>query len=219
MNLSANLAFMEPNEQEEIEIAEGSKPVLDEDYFVVQKVLGGQTADYKILQKKYQKIIASLIRRMVQNPDDVDDLTQETFIKAYNALKSFQPEYQFSRWLYRIASNTCIDFLRKKRLNIISIDQPVMGSEGEMQFEIPDNDSPPDLSMISAERTKILREALDELPEKYREIVRLRHEEELDYQQIADMLELPLGTVKAHLFRARKLLYKKLKKHIHHFED
>jgi RNA polymerase sigma-70 factor (ECF subfamily) len=211
---------MKPNEQEEIELAGGSgKPVLDEDYFVVQRVLGGQTADYKILQKKYQKIIASLIRRMVQNPDDVDDLTQETFIKAYNALKSFQPEYQFSRWLYRIASNTCIDFLRKKRLNIISIDQPVMGSEGEMQFEIPDADSPPDLSMISAERTKILKEALDELPEKYREIVRLRHEEELDYQQIADMLELPLGTVKAHLFRARKLLYKKLKKHIHHFEE
>jgi len=108
--------------------------------------------------------------------------------------------------LYRIASNSCIDFLRKKRFKTVSIDQPVAGEE-DLYIDIPNDDLTPDIEMISKERKKILKKAIDELPENYRNIINMRHTEEMDYKEIAEKLEIPLGTVKAHLFRARKLLY------------
>ncbi len=191
----------------------------EEDFQAIRKVLDGDHAAYDFLQKKYKRIIAALIRKMVQNEDDVDDLTQESFIKAYNALASFQFGYSFSAWLYRIASNTCIDFLRKKRFPTISIDKPIGNSEDNHFFEIEDKTYMPDDSVLSKEKLEALREAIENLPENYREIIKLRHEKEMDYKNIAEMLDLPLGTVKAHLFRARKLLLEELRKKIYLFKD
>lgn len=187
-----------------------------EDFEIVRQILDGNVNAFSLLQNKYQKIIASLIRRMIKNEDDVEDLTQETFIKAYNALTSYQYGYSFSSWIYKIASNTCIDFLRKKRYNTISLNQQYDSNE-EQEMEIPDIDSIPDMAVLSEERKNVIIEAIENLPDNYKMIIKLRHEEELDYNEISSKLNIPLGTVKAHLFRARKILYNHLKKNLYLF--
>lgn len=190
----------------------------EEDFDAVRRVLKGDSSGFEILQKKYTRIISSLIRRMIRNEEDVRDLTQDTFIKAYNALSSFQFGYSFSSWIYKIASNTCIDFLRKKRLAQVSLSQR-NNSEEEYELEIEDKDYMPDLNVMTEEKIKALREAIENLPENYREIIKLRHEKEMDYADIAEKLDIPLGTVKAHLFRARKQLFQQLKKYRYLFVE
>lgn len=191
----------------------------DEDFAAVKAILAGNKSSYSLLQQKYQKIIASLIRRMVKNEDDVDDLTQETFIKAYNALTSFQFGYSFSAWLYKIASNNCIDFLRKKRFTTISLSQPLAGGDDDQFFEIEDSSYSPEQNVMEVEKSSVLEAAIEKLPENYKLIIKMRHQEELDYKQISDKLNLPLGTVKAHLFRARQILLVSLKKQRHLFVE
>ncbi len=188
-----------------------------EDADLIHRAVDGDQRAFAALQKKYHPAISNLIRRMLRSGDDVEDLVQETFVKAFNALRSFNHEYAFSTWLYKIASNHCIDFLRKKRLKTFSLDQPIETKDGEMQFEVADNTWVPDGDIQNREKLRILRNAIEELPEKYRRVIKLRHEEELDYQEIANTLDLPLGTVKAHLFRARAMLFKKLKNKVFHF--
>ncbi|MER3328541.1 MAG: sigma-70 family RNA polymerase sigma factor, partial [Candidatus Kapaibacterium sp.] len=182
-----------------------------EDFEAIRRVLEGDNTAYEFLQKKYKNLIYSLVKKMIKNDSDVEDLVQETFIKAYKALDKFKFNYSFSAWIYRIASNNTIDFLRKRRFDTFSIDKPIGNAEDENYFEIEDNSYSPDADLISEQKADIIRAAIDTLPENYREIILLRHEEELDYKAIADQLDLPLGTVKAHLFRARKLLYEELK--------
>lgn len=182
-----------------------------EDFDAIRRVLEGDNTAYEFLQKKYKNLIYSLVKKMIKNDSDVEDLVQETFIKAYKALDKFKFNYSFSAWIYRIASNNTIDFLRKRRFDTFSIDKPIGNAEDENYFEIEDNSYSPDADLISEQKADIIRAAIDTLPENYREIILLRHEEELDYKAIAEQLDLPLGTVKAHLFRARKLLYEELK--------
>ena len=187
----------------------------EEDFEAIRKVLDGDDRAFEFLQKKYKPRITALIRRMLKDSDDIEDMVQESFIKAYKALPTFQFGYTFSAWIYRIASNNTIDFLRKKRFQHISIDKPY-GEDEDSYFDIKDEDPLPDIELITSERKKILDEAIENLNDGYKEIIKLRHKEELDYKEIADKLDLPLGTVKAHLFRARKALYEALKdkKHI-----
>jgi len=182
----------------------------EEDILIIKKILGGDNSYFKILEKKYKKIIVTLIRKMIRNEDDVADLVQETFIKAYNALDKFQFGYTFSSWLYKIASNSTIDFMRKKRFQTISLDHPISQDEDHF-LEIEDNSYNADIDIISEERRTALMKAIDALPENYRHIIKLRHEDELDYSEISKQLDIPLGTVKAHLFRARKILLSELK--------
>lgn len=183
----------------------------EEDFEAIKRVLDGDNTAYEFLQKKYKNLIYSLVKKMIKNDSDVEDLVQETFIKAYKALDKFKFNYSFSAWIYRIASNNTIDFLRKRRFDTFSIDKPIGNAEDENYFEIEDNSYSPDLGLMNEQKSDIIRDAIDTLPENYREIIILRHEEELDYKAIAEQLDLPLGTVKAHLFRARKLLYEELK--------
>lgn len=190
----------------------------EEDFEAVRRVLDGDNSGFEILQKKYTRIISSLIRRMIRNEQDVQDLTQDTFIKAYNALSSFQFGYSFSSWIYKIASNTCIDFLRKKRLNQISLNQK-SDSEEDYEIEIEDKDFMPDINVMTQEKIEALRNAIENLPDNYKEIIKLRHEKEMDYADIAEKLDIPLGTVKAHLFRARKQLFQQLKKYRYLFVE
>lgn len=179
---------------------------------VIAICLGGNSNAFAILEKRYKSVVTSLVRRMVKDDEDVKDIVQETFIKAYNALATFQDTYSFSGWLFRIASNSCIDFHRKKKLPSFSISKMPGNSDDEEEYEIEDHSFMPDDEMMEGERNDILREAFNQLPEKYREILRLRHEEDKEYSEIAEELEIPLGTVKANLFRARKMLYDALKK-------
>jgi len=191
----------------------------EEDFNAVRKLLAGDKSAFEFIQKKYKPILRSLIRKRIDNEDDIEDMMQETFIKVYNAIDSFKFEYSFYSWINRIASNHCIDFLRKKRFNMISLDQPLGNDDDENYLELGDDSYIPEKYILGDERTELLLEAINQLPDNYKEIIRLRHEEELDYKEIADKLDIPLGTVKAHLFRARKLLYEYLKKFRHVFEN
>ncbi len=185
---------------------------------IIKNILNGNKEQFGILQKRYKRIIGNLIKKMIRDEDDVDDLIQDTFIKAYSALPSFQFSYSFSSWIYRIASNTCIDFIRKKKFNFVFIDEHT-GDDDNPVYEIKDSNYQPDLEYNNKEKNDLLKKAINSLPENYRKIIKLRHEEELEYQEISDKLNLPLGTVKVHLFRARKQLYDSLKNQEIHFNS
>ncbi len=191
----------------------------EEDIRVVNDILNGNEQSYNIIQKKYRRQIASAIRKMIKDEDDIDDLTQDTFIKIFRALPSYQPSYLFTSWIFRIASNTCIDFLRKKRFTTISLNQQSNNSDDDYILEIEDNSYQPEIELVINERKNILLNAVNELPDNYREIIKLRHNEDLDYKEISERLNLPLGTVKAHLFRARKILLERLKSSSYLFEE
>ena len=179
---------------------------------VIRLCLNGYPNNFAILEKRYKSIVMSLVRRMIKDDEDVKDIVQETFIKAYNSLSTFQDTYSFSGWLFRIASNNCIDFHRKRKLPSFSISKMTSNSEDNEEYEIEDKTFMPDEALLRGEKGSMLRNALALLPEKYRLILRLRHEEEMEYSQIAEQLDVPIGTVKANLFRARKMLYEVLKK-------
>jgi len=188
-----------------------------EDSRLIAAALAGAQSGFKQLMKKYHDQIANLIFRIIHQQENVEDLTQEVFIKAFASLKSFNEEYAFSTWLYKIATNSSIDFIRKKKLQTFSIDKPVALEDSDYTFELPDSTYEPDKHIIQKQRTTILEEAINQLPEKYKRVILLRHTEERDYGEIAKMLKLPIGTVKAHIFRARELLNKYLRYKISHY--
>ncbi|MCI0472432.1 MAG: sigma-70 family RNA polymerase sigma factor [Ignavibacteria bacterium] len=188
-----------------------------EDNELIDRALSGDQQAFDKLMKKYYNLVSNLIYRMIYNKEDVDDLTQEAFIKAFNSLDKFDRQFAFSTWLYKIASNNCIDYLRKKKLNTISIDKEFDSDDEDLRFEIPDHETKPDRGIIEDERKKLLDRAIESLPDKYKTVIILRHKEEKEYEEIAEELKLPLGTVKAHIFRGRELLYKYLKDKIKHF--
>ena len=177
---------------------------------IKQAIEGDETA-YKQLLGNYRGAIFNLLYKMVRNREETEDLVQEAFIKAFRALPSFNEEYAFSTWLYKIAINNCIDHMRKKRLKTYSINKPVQSKDGELDREFPDTSMSPDRHLLSDERSKLIETAIDDLPENYKIAIILRHSEEKSYEEIASILNIPLGTVKARIFRAREMLKKKLK--------
>lgn len=181
-----------------------------EDDALVSEALAGREDSYSKLVDKYQKPLYFHIRKMIKEVELVDDLVQEVFMKAFHNLNSYSNEYAFSTWIYRIATNHTIDYLRKKKLQTLSIDQPYKTKDGDMEMQLPDESFSTDQPVMKKERKAIVQQAIDELPEKYRLVIEMRHMEEKTYQEIAEILDLPLGTVKAHIFRARELLYKAL---------
>jgi RNA polymerase sigma factor (sigma-70 family) len=182
-----------------------------EDVILIEKALKGDQSAYNRLMTKYNQMIHNLIYRMIYKKEDVDDLTQEAFIKAFNSLNRFDKQFSFATWICKIATNNSIDYLRKKKLSTFSIDKEIVSDDDSMQFEIPDSNFIPDRNILDSERKKVLEEAIMSLPEKYKQVIILRHREEMDYEDIAEKLDLPLGTIKAHIFRGREMLYKILK--------
>ena len=183
----------------------------EEDRALIEEALGGDQRAYQRLEQKYRGALTRHIGRMVRDKQEVDDLVQEALIKAFASLASYSPAYAFSTWLYKIATNHTIDFLRKKKLPTFSIDKPKPTKDGEVQVELPDTTFRPDKHVIEDQRGTIIQAAIDDLPEKYHRVIVMRHQQEMTYEEIATELDLPLGTVKAHIFRARALLYKALK--------
>lgn len=200
---------MSSKESDQSQNGASESSIQDAEY--VEQALGGNEAAYKKLMQKYERPLFFFVQKMIKNRDIIPDLLQEIFMKAFNNLNTYNTNYAFSTWLYRIATNHSIDYLRKKKLQTFSIDQPVSTKDGEMQMELPDNSFEADQDVIQQQRKKIVEEAIESLPEKYRAVIQMRHMEEKTYQEIAEILDLPLGTVKAHIFRARELLYKSLK--------
>ena len=182
-----------------------------EDFSLVQKAKSNDQVAYKSLVNKYQPRLNYHISKIVRDDKVVEDLVQESLLKAFNNLESFDSSYAFSTWLYRIATNHSIDYLRKRKLKTLSIDEPYQTRDGEMSIEIPDIGGEADVYILQKQRKIIIVQAIESLPDKYKEIITLRHMEEKSYQEISEIMNLPLGTVKAHIFRAREMLYKFLK--------
>ncbi len=188
-----------------------------EDMVLIDEALAGRQNSYAKLMKKYQPMITHLIYRMISKKEDVEDLTQEAFIKAFNSLANFDKQYAFSTWLFKIATNNAIDYLRKKKLYTFSIDKKIQADDSDYSYEIPDHGNKPDNNVIDKQLRIILDEAIESLPSKYKDVIVLRHKKEKEYEEIAKELNLPLGTVKAHIFRGRELLNKYLKDKIKHY--
>jgi RNA polymerase sigma-70 factor (ECF subfamily) len=167
--------------------------------------------------KKYHDPIFNLIARIIRNREQVEDLTQEAFVKAFASLKNFNEEYAFSTWIYKIATNSSIDYIRKKKLDTFSINKPIAMEESDYTFDLPDTTYQPDKSLIQNQKTRLIEEAIERLPEKYKRVIIMRHSEDRDYSEIAKILKLPIGTVKAHIFRARELLNRYLREKISHY--
>ena len=175
------------------------------------KATGDQKA-FAELMSRYKKPVYHMILKMIRNVDDAEDLTIEAFAKAFKNLAKFNPEYTFSTWLFRIATNNCIDFIRKKKLQTTSIDQIVPGSEDDTTpITIRDKTMTPEEGLIKDQRAIKIREVIQGLSPKYKQLIELRYFEELSYEEIAERLDLPLGTVKAQLFRAKDMLYTQMK--------
>lgn len=183
----------------------------EQDRALVRKALDGDEQAYKALMEKYRISLSKHIQRMVRKQGEIDDLVQESFIKAFSALQSYSVDYAFSTWLYKIATNHAIDYLRKKKLTTYSIDKPKETSDGSLEFELPDLTYRPDRHIVADQRKHLIQEAIDNLPPKYNRVIVMRHQQEKSYEEIAKELDLPLGTVKAHIFRARELLNKYLR--------
>jgi len=182
-----------------------------QDQGLVKEALDGSQEAFSQLMEKYRNPIHHHIYRMVRDKRQVEDLVQEIFIKAFSSLSSYSTNYAFSTWLYKIATNHTIDFLRRKKLSTLSIDQPLQTKDGELEYELPDSTYRPDRHIVEDQRRLLIQEAIDSLPPKYYRVIILRHQQEKSYEEIAQELDLPLGTVKAHIFRARELLYKRLR--------
>jgi len=182
-----------------------------EDKSEIQRALEGDQRAYTVILKRYRATIYNLIFKMVRNKEETEDLVQEAFIKAFASLGTFNEEYAFSTWLYKIAINNCIDHFRKRRLKTFSIDTPIQSKDGEITREFSDTTFSPDNKILSKEKNELIAEAIERLPEKYRTSILLRHQEERSYEEISQILGIPLGTVKARIFRAREILKKELK--------
>ncbi len=179
------------------------------DLAAVQKALKGDQKAFDELFNRYHDAIFYMLLRMVNNRNDAEDLTYEAFGKAFKNIEKYSPKYAFSTWLFKIASNNYIDFLRKRKAILVSIDK--QDDTGRNVVELEASVLNPEETFISIQKAKILRREVSKLKERYRTLVELRYFEEYSYDEIAKELDLPIGTVKAQLFRAREMLFKKLK--------
>ena len=183
-------------------------PRAQEDYELVLQAIDGKQKAYAILMDRYKSSIYHMMLKMVNNREDADDLALEAFGKAFNKLPSYAPRYAFSTWLFKIAINNCIDHIRKKRLHLLSIDDPIEpDGDHDYSSNIRSTALNPEENFIRNQRLKLMRSMLEKLSLKYRLMIELRFFEELSYEEIACELDIPLGTVKAQLFRAKEILF------------
>ena len=188
-------------------------PKAKADYELVLRAIDGEEKAYTLLMTRYRNSIFHMMLKMINNRDDADDLTLEAFGKAFRKLPSYAPRYAFSTWLFKIAINNCIDHIRKKRLHLLSIDDPIeKGGAHDFSSNLKSNTLDPEEIYIRTQKVSLMRKVMGKLTPKYRLMIELRYFEELSYEEIARELEIPLGTVKAQLFRAKEILYTLLKK-------
>ncbi|MEZ5199376.1 MAG: sigma-70 family RNA polymerase sigma factor [Bacteroidales bacterium] len=183
------------------------------DYKLVQKAIDhGDQKAYAELMKNYRDSLYFMLLKMTNNPHDAEDLTIEAFGKAFKKLHQYTPDYAFSTWLFKIASNNCIDFIRKKKKYTFSIDHGLDDEAGtELANRIAAEVLDPEEELVKKQKIKLMHEVVEKLKPHYRTLIELRYFKEFSYDEIAEELNLPLGTVKAQLFRAREFLYQILK--------
>ncbi len=178
---------------------------------LITSALAGDQEAYRALMNRHRPAIFHIIFKIVRDQEATADLVQETFMKAFASLATYRAEYKFSTWLYRIGANCAIDFLRKRKIKTLSLDAPAETADGQIEIEVPDNSYNPERDLEEREKRVSINEAINSLPEKYRIVIVYRHKDNKSYEEIAEVLNIPLGTVKARIFRARELLKKKLR--------
>jgi len=178
---------------------------------LIQQALMGEQKAYEELLNRYQKTVFHIVIKIIRNSDDAQDLVQETFMRAFNTLESYRSEFRFSTWLCKIAANCSIDYLRKKRIKAFSMDKPYETKDGTVGVELEDKSANPEEYLLRKQRIISIEEAIESLPPKYKEVIIYRHHDDKSYEEIAKIMGIPIGTVKARIFRARELLKKKMK--------
>lgn len=185
-----------------------SSKALEDFELIDRAVVDKDQQAFATLMKRYKKAVYFMILKMIRDADDAEDLTMEAFAKAFRNLHKFKKDYTFSTWLFRIATNNTIDFIRKKKLKTMSLNTTLSDDGGNaVTIDVEDDDNNPQDEYIKSQRKEMVRIFVDKLPAKYRKLVQLRYFDELSYEEIAVELEKPLGTVKAQLHRSRELLY------------
>jgi len=179
------------------------------DYNLVRDAIENKSQRaYAELMDRYRDSIYFMLLKMVNNKDDAEDLTIEAFGKAFKKLHQYTPNYAFSTWLFKIASNNCIDFIRKRKKNTFSINKTLENDEGsELEIDLKSDALDPEQTFMREQKIQIMHEVVKTLKPRYRTLVELRYFKEYSYEEIAEHLDIPLGTVKAQLFRAREFLY------------
>jgi len=177
-----------------------------DDRALVGRILGGDRDRFTDLVRRYEKRLVNYVYRITHRYEEAHDLAQEVFVKVYVALDRYDPKYQFSTWLFRIAQNSAIDALRKKSVTEVPLARPASEDSNQKEREFADRGVSPYRAMKNKQLSAAIDRAVQNLPPDYRELIQLRHFAELSYEEIATMKKLPLGTVKNKLFRARNLL-------------
>jgi RNA polymerase sigma-70 factor (ECF subfamily) len=176
------------------------------DLKLIRRCKRGEEAAFQEVLQRYRSAVYNLCWRMTRNDEDARDLSQEVFIKVFSLLDRYDEQYAFSSWLFRIATNHCIDHLRRQRLRFLSVERDGGSDDEEAEMQIPDAGPEPDVVLQRREALEKLEEVIAELPPHYRVITLLRHDQQLSYEEIAETLQLPLGTVKARIHRARNMI-------------
>ena len=184
----------------------------DTDLLLVERVRNGDKRAFELLMEKYRRKIGRLLSRMVRDPEEVEDIAQETFIKAYRALPQFRGDAAFYTWLYRIAVNTAKNYLAARNRNMLTVSDVVGDDEegGEERYAAPDIDTP-DAQLLSKQIAYAVNEAVDALPDELRTAITLREIEGMSYEDIANFMGCPIGTVRSRIFRAREAIAAKLR--------
>lgn len=185
-----------------------SDKALEDFKLIDAATLANDEQAYGELMKRYKKPVYHMVLKMVRNVDDAEDLTIEAFAKAFKNLHRFKKDYTFSTWLFRIATNNAIDFIRKKKLETFSLNTSFKNDNGDsVNIDVEDHNLDPQEEAIKTQKIELIHVFVTKLPPKYQRLVKLRYFDELSYDEIAKELDAPLGTVKAQLHRARELMY------------
>lgn len=176
------------------------------DLVLVKQAKQGDEKAFAALMYRYRDSIYFMLLKMVNNPSDAEDLTIEAFGKAFRNLESYTPKYAFSTWLFKIATNNCVDFIRKKQLSPSPLDnlqENLDNATINIKSDLPD----PEETLINRQKISALKEIISQLKPRYKSLIELRYYQEYSYEEISAELKLPIGTVKAQLYRAKTLLY------------
>ena len=188
--------------------AVASLPAALPDEQIVAEVISGQGAEFEVLVRRHQGPVYNFLLRMLHDPEEALDMTQEVFLKVFCSLERFDPRFRFTTWMYRIASNAAIDQIRKRRPGTLtSLDAPIT-EDSDFVREVAGHGPTPDQMLEARETQDQLEDALKNLPLEYRQVLLLRHQGERRYDEIAKITGLPIGTVKNRIFRAREMLRK-----------
>ena len=180
----------------------------EKDQALVKRTLKGDNGAFEMIIRKYQQPLLGYVNRMLGHREAALDFTQDVFVKAYSSLRSYKPSYKFSTWLYKIASNLVIDHWRKKKIPAFSLSEPLGHEDDGLTLEVPDGEPSVSRTFELAELQQRIETALERLPGHLRELFVWRHVNELSYEEMAEIKDLPLGTIKNRVFQAKEMIRK-----------